>query len=49
MLTLFLTRSELEEVLSQEALLSTLRTAFAAYSTARTVDAMRVPVRLPAD
>ncbi len=47
--TLFLTRSELEELLSPEALLSTLRTAFAAYSTARTVDAMRVPVRLPAD
>jgi len=47
--TLFLTRSELEELLSPESLLSALRNAFAAYSTGRTVDAMRIPVRLPAD
>jgi ornithine cyclodeaminase/alanine dehydrogenase-like protein (mu-crystallin family) len=45
--TLFLTRSQVEQLLSPQALLSELRTAFAAYSMGRTVDALRVPVRLP--
>lgn len=47
--TLFLTRSELQGLLPPEALLSALRSAFAAYSTGRTIDAMRIPVPLPVD
>jgi ornithine cyclodeaminase len=46
--TLLLTRSEVVELLDPPALLDALREAFAAYSTDRRVDAMRVPVPLPA-
>lgn len=46
--TLILTRSEVAALLEPLPLLGALREAFAAYSTARAVDAMRVPVRLPA-
>jgi ornithine cyclodeaminase/alanine dehydrogenase-like protein (mu-crystallin family) len=46
--TLLLTRSEVVELLDPRALLDALREAFAAYSTDRSVDAMRVPVPLPA-
>ncbi len=45
--TLILTRSEVEQALSPLDLLDALRDAFAAYSTQRSVDAMRVPVPLP--
>jgi hypothetical protein len=45
--TLILTRSEVEQALSPTALLNALRDAFAAYSTKRSIDAMRVPVPLP--
>jgi ornithine cyclodeaminase len=45
--TLLLTRSEVVELLDPPTLLDALRTAFVAYSTKRTVDAMRVPVTLP--
>jgi ornithine cyclodeaminase len=45
---LVLTRSEIEKLLLPADLLDALRTAFAAYSMHRTIDAMRVPVRLPA-
>jgi ornithine cyclodeaminase len=45
--TLVLTRSEVEQALSPTALLDVLRGAFAAYSTQRRIDAMRVPVPLP--
>src|SRR5215470_4161936 len=45
--TLFLTRSDIENLLSPADLLGALRTAFAAYSTQRTIDAMRVPIQLP--
>jgi len=47
--TLILTRSEVEQALSPTALLDALRGAFAAYSTERSIDAMRVPVPLPQD
>jgi len=47
--TLFLTRSDIENLLSPADLLGALRTAFAAYSTQRTIDAMRVPIQLPGD
>jgi ornithine cyclodeaminase len=47
--TLILTRSEVAALLEPMPLLEALREAFAAYSTARVVDAMRVPVTLPAD
>jgi ornithine cyclodeaminase/alanine dehydrogenase-like protein (mu-crystallin family) len=47
--TLVLTRSEIEKLLSPTDVLDALRTAFAAYSTQRRVDAMRVPIRLPGD
>jgi len=47
--TLLLTRSEIEKLLSPADLLTALRSAFAAYSTLRTVDAMRIPFRLPVD
>jgi DNA-binding winged helix-turn-helix (wHTH) protein len=46
--TLLLTRSEVVELLDPPSLLDALREAFAAYSTDRRVDAMRVPVPLPA-
>ena len=46
--TLLLTRSELRVLLDPLELLHALRGAFAAYSTQRTVGAMRVPVPLPA-
>lgn len=46
--TLLLTRSEVATLLEPAALLAALRGAFAAYSTQRTVNAMRVPVPLPA-
>ena len=42
--TLLLTRSEVVELLDPPALLDALRGAFAAYSTDRSVDAMRVPL-----
>jgi ornithine cyclodeaminase/alanine dehydrogenase-like protein (mu-crystallin family) len=45
--TLILTRSEVEQALSPAALLDALRSGFAAYSTQRSIDAMRVPVPLP--
>ena len=45
--TLVLTRSEVEQALSPADLLDSLRGAFAAYSTQRSIDAMRVPVPLP--
>jgi len=45
--TLVLTRSEVEQALSPVALLDALRGGFAAYSTQRSIDAMRVPVPLP--
>lgn len=45
--TLILTRSEVEQALSPADLLDALRGAFAAYSTQRSIDAMRVPVPLP--
>ena len=45
--TLILTRSEVEQALLPTALLDALRVAFAAYSTKRSIDAMRVPVPLP--
>jgi hypothetical protein len=45
--TLILTRSEVEQALSPDDLLDALRDAFAAYSTQRMVNAMRVPVSLP--
>lgn len=46
--TLLLTRSEVAALLEPAALLAALRGAFATYSTRRAVDAMRVPVSLPA-
>ena len=46
--TLLLTRSELVELLDPPVLSGALRMAFAAYSTNRSVDAMRIPVALPA-
>jgi ornithine cyclodeaminase/alanine dehydrogenase-like protein (mu-crystallin family) len=45
--TVILTRSEVEEAISPAALLDALRSGFAAYSTQRSIDAMRVPVPLP--
>jgi len=47
MRTLVLTRSEIEQILSPNALLDSLRAAFAAYSVERTIDAMRISVPLP--
>jgi hypothetical protein len=46
--TLLLTRSELVELLDPPVLSGALRAAFAAYSTKRSVNAMRIPVPLPA-
>lgn len=46
--TLLLTRSDVAALLEPVVLLAALRDAFAAYSMRRTVDAMRVPVPLPA-
>jgi ornithine cyclodeaminase len=46
--TLLLTRSEVAALLEPRALLAALREAFVAYSKRRTVDALRVPVPLPA-
>jgi ornithine cyclodeaminase/alanine dehydrogenase-like protein (mu-crystallin family) len=46
--TLLLSRRDVEHLLSPSALLAELRKAFVAYSQARTVDALRVPVPLPA-
>ena len=45
--TLLLTRSEIERLLEPRVLLAALREAFAAYSTRRTVDSLRIPVPLP--
>jgi hypothetical protein len=45
--TLILTRTEVEQALSPVDLLGALRDACAAYSTHRSIDAMRVPVPLP--
>jgi ornithine cyclodeaminase/alanine dehydrogenase-like protein (mu-crystallin family) len=45
--TLLLTRSEIERLLSPTAVLIALREAFAAYSSCRVVDSMRIPVPLP--
>jgi ornithine cyclodeaminase len=45
--TLILTRSEVKQALSPAALLDALRSGFAAYSTQRSIDAIRVPVPLP--
>ena len=45
--TLILTRSEVKRALSPAALLDALRSGFAAYSTRRSIDAMRIPVPLP--
>lgn len=45
--TLILTRSEVEQAISPAELLVALRSAFVAYSTQRTINAMRVPVPLP--
>jgi ornithine cyclodeaminase/alanine dehydrogenase-like protein (mu-crystallin family) len=47
MRTLVLTRSEIKQVLSPNALLDSLRATFAAYSVERTIDAMRISVPLP--
>jgi ornithine cyclodeaminase/alanine dehydrogenase-like protein (mu-crystallin family) len=47
MKTLILTRSEIVALLEASLLLCALRDAFRAYSTERTVDAIRVPVPLP--
>src|ERR1700737_175439 len=47
MKTLILTRSEIVALLEPSLLLGALRDAFRAYSTERTVDAIRVPVPLP--
>ncbi len=46
--TLLLTRSEVAQLLEPQRLLAALREAFAAYSTGRSVDAMRIPMALPA-
>jgi hypothetical protein len=45
--TLVLTRSEVAALLDPRALLGALRDAFVAYSTRRSVDALRVPVPSP--
>lgn len=45
--TLLLTRSDVAALLEPRQLLAALRDAFIAYSMRRTVDAMRIPVRLP--
>jgi ornithine cyclodeaminase/alanine dehydrogenase-like protein (mu-crystallin family) len=45
--TIVLRRSDIAKLLSSAELLVALRSAFAAYSTQRTVDAMRVPIQLP--
>lgn len=45
--SLVLTRSEVEQALSPATLLQALRSGFAAYSTQRSIDAMRIPVPLP--
>jgi ornithine cyclodeaminase/alanine dehydrogenase-like protein (mu-crystallin family) len=47
MKTLVLTRSELRELLDPPELLNALSKAFAAYSTERSIAAMRIPVPLP--
>ena len=47
--TLILTRSEVADLLEPRSLLRALRDAFIAHSTGRCVEAMRVPVPLPAD
>ena len=47
--TLILTRSEVTNVLEPRSLLRALSDAFIAHSTGRCVEAMRVPVPLPAD
>jgi ornithine cyclodeaminase len=45
--TLVLTRSEVADLLEPKSLLGALRDAFIAYSTGRTVEAMRIPLVLP--
>ena len=45
--TLLLTRSEVAQLLEPQRPLAVLREAFAAYSTGRSVDAMRIPMALP--
>ena len=46
--TLVLTRSDIAQLLSPDAVIIALREAFAAYSTARELESLRVPVPLPA-
>lgn len=46
--TLILTSSEVADLLEPRILLGALRDAFVAHSTTRTVEAMRIPVPLPA-
>lgn len=46
-MTLMLTRADMRALLDEQALLDALRQAFVAYSTRRSVEAMRIPVPLP--
>ena len=46
--TLILTRSEIANLLEPQSLLRALRDAFIAHSTGRCVEAVRIPVSLPA-
>lgn len=48
MQTLILTRSQMRDLLDEHDVLQALRDAFIAYSTRRSVEAMRIPVALPA-
>src|ERR1700756_2021349 len=45
--TLILSRSEVAALLDPHIVLTALREAFIAYSTSRTIDAMRIPLALP--
>jgi ornithine cyclodeaminase/alanine dehydrogenase-like protein (mu-crystallin family) len=45
--TLILSRSEVAALLEPHIVLTALREAFIAYSTSRTIDAMRIPLALP--
>jgi ornithine cyclodeaminase/alanine dehydrogenase-like protein (mu-crystallin family) len=45
--TLILSRSEVAALLEPHIVLTALRDAFVAYSTGRTIDAMRIPLTLP--
>jgi hypothetical protein len=46
--TLILTRSQVADLLEPRILLGALRDAFVKHSNSRTVEAMRIPVPLPA-